>query len=107
MWRIDIKVWSLVGVACLAFRAAIVAAETPTVSNLSARQRYPWNGLVNIERDIAYSDENTDLEVSVVATNTATNAALPVRTLHVADGSDIVTRIVLTVPPDETRFLLY
>ena len=81
------KVWSLVGMACLVFSAAAAAAETPTITNLSAKQRYPWNGLVDITCDIAYSDSNVVWVVSFVATNTATGAALPVQTLRgAADG---------------------
>ena len=83
------NVWRLVGMVCLAFSAAAAAAETPTITNLSAKQRYPWNGLVDITCDIAYSDTNELLDVSIVATNTATGAALSVRTIHVADGEEM------------------
>lgn len=33
----------------VAAAAMLQAAETPTVSNVKARQRYPWNGMVDID----------------------------------------------------------
>ena len=39
----------IVMVGLVAAAAMLQAAETPTVSNVKARQRYPWNGMVDID----------------------------------------------------------
>lgn len=62
------------------------------VNNLTAKQRYPWNGLVDIECDVAYSDPNQDLLVSFVATDLSTNLELPLHEIHCADGGNPVVK---------------
>lgn len=59
-------------------------AGTPTVSGLTARQRYPWNGLVDIS--FTLSDNGC---ISVAATNVATGVAVPVRTLRDKSGNAV------------------
>lgn len=59
-------------------------AGTPTVSGLTARQRYPWNGLVDISFTLSESGC-----IAVMATNTATGAEVPVRTLRDKAGTAI------------------
>ena len=59
-------------------------AGTPTVSGLTARQRYPWNGLVDISFTLSESGY-----ISVAATNTATGATVPVRTLRDKVGNAV------------------
>ena len=61
----------------------------PTITNLTARQRYPWNGLVDIECDVLYGDPDAVLLVSIAATNLATGAELPARTLYLAEGGEM------------------
>ncbi len=43
--------------------AATIMADTPTVSDVSARQRYPWNGYVDV--DYTLSGDTTDLKVAI------------------------------------------
>ena len=59
-------------------------AGTPTVSGLTARQRYPWNGLVDISFTLSESGY-----ISVVATNTARGMEVPVRTLRDKAGNAV------------------
>ncbi len=56
----------------------------PTVTDLSARQRYPWNGLVDISFTMSESGY-----IAIAATNTATGAAVPVRTLRDRAGNAV------------------
>lgn len=59
-------------------------ADAPTVSGLTARQRYPWNGLV----DISFTMSESGC-IAIAATNTATGAAVPVQTLRDKAGTAI------------------
>ncbi len=59
-------------------------ADAPTVSGLTARQRYPWNGLV----DISFTMSESGC-IAIAATNTATGAAVPVQTLRDKAGNAV------------------
>lgn len=63
---------------------AALGAATPTVTDLTARQRYPWNGLV----DISFALSECGY-IAIAATNTATGAEVPVRTLRDKAGTAI------------------
>ena len=52
--------------AAFALTGAAIAA-TPTISNVTAKQRYPWNGLVDITCNVSGMDETTKLQEFVVA----------------------------------------
>lgn len=56
----------------------------PTVTDVVARQRYPWNGLVDISFTLSESGC-----IAVMATNAATGAEVPVRTLRDKAGTAI------------------
>ena len=56
----------------------------PTVTDVVARQRYPWNGLVDISFTLSESGC-----ITVTATNAATGAAVPVRTLLDKSGNAV------------------
>lgn len=56
----------------------------PTVTDVVARQRYPWTGLVDISFTISESGC-----IAVTATNAATGAEVPVRTL-LGDNGNVV-----------------
>ena len=66
----------------LAFAAA--AQATDPVLNLSARQRYPWNGLVDISFTL---DAGAWRDLSLAATNAATGEALSVATVYPRGGA--------------------
>ena len=60
-----------------------VAAEAPTLSveNVTFRQRYPWNGLVDIDCKVNCSDPATNISLYVSAKDTAANKSLAVRSV--------------------------
>ena len=60
-----------------------VAAATPTLSveNVAFRQRYPWNGLVDIDCTVNCSDPATNISLYVSAKDTAANKSLAVRSV--------------------------
>ena len=54
----------------LAASAFVASAATPTVSNVTAKQRYPWNGMVDITCTVSgISGTTSDLKFSVAAVN--------------------------------------
>ena len=65
--------------------AALDAAAQAPISGLSARQRYPWNGLVDVSLTLADGAWRYDL--SLAATNAATGEALPVATVYPRGGA--------------------
>ena len=65
--------------------AAILATAGVTeevavgVRNVVSRQRYPWNGLVDIDCEITCSDPATNINLYLSAMDNAANLSLPVR----------------------------
>ncbi|MBR3582512.1 MAG: formylglycine-generating enzyme family protein [Kiritimatiellae bacterium] len=85
------KGWTMAwrtGLALAAWGActwAAAAAEV-TVTNVTARQRYPWNGLVDIDFEVACSEPGTNLTLYASARDEGTGKALPVRTVKLEGG---------------------
>ena len=75
--------WSIFATFAMMACAAL-GADTPMVTDLTVRQRYPWNGLVDISFTLSEGGR-----ISVTATNTATGAEVPVRTLSDKVGNAI------------------
>lgn len=64
------KLLNTLWVLCFSF-AGFVAATAATVSDVTARQRYPWNGMVDIDYTITGADtEDTAIAVKVTDTDT-------------------------------------
>ena len=108
----------------MAALAAVAFADAPTISNVKAQQRYPWNGLVDI--DYTITGDTTGLNLSFSARDAETGATYTPKTFlstpssgagtnratwnPKADGYSIVsTNIVVTVlltrtivPPEPT-----
>ena len=87
---------------------AIGAMERPVppsvvVESVQFRQRYPWNGLVDIDVKISCSDANTNLAVHVAAWDNVKDRALTVKTVWV-DG-DATKNSDLTVKSGMTRIV--
>ncbi len=59
--------------------ATLAADVTVGVSNVISRQRYPWNGLVDIDCEIACSDPATNINLYLSAKDNAANKSLPMR----------------------------
>ncbi len=75
---------------CMLMSASCLALERPEppsviVESVKFRQRYPWNGLVDIDAKIACSDPVTNLAVYVAAWDNVKDRALTVKTIWV-DG---------------------
>jgi len=77
------------------------SSAVPTITDLSARQRYPWNGLVDVSFTLAPGAWRYDL--SLTATNTATGEALPVATVYPLGGA--VVGAALRFAPGETHLV--
>ena len=58
-------------------------ADTPTlaVENVTFRQRYPWNGLVDIDCIVNCSDPQTNISLNVSAKDVVANKSLAVRSV--------------------------
>ncbi len=76
-------------VAALVVGAATSLADytTGAVTGLTARQRYPWNGKVDIS--FTLSGPETQYYISIAATNAVTGAEIPICTLRDARGNAI------------------
>ena len=75
----------ILGLLFLSFCAAAMADDP--VLNLSARQRYPWNGKVDVSFTITGETEENYL--SITATNAATGSTIPVRTIADMGGNAV------------------
>lgn len=71
---------AMVAVSCATFNAW---ADAPTLSveNVSFRQRYPWNGLVDIDCTVNCSDPQTNISLYVSAKEAVANKSLAVRSV--------------------------
>ncbi|MGN0853732.1 MAG: hypothetical protein ACI4Q3_10215 [Kiritimatiellia bacterium] len=73
------RVWAMIAAAAM---AAGVGAGEVTATSVTARQRYPWNGLVDIVVTlVGASNDVAWTKCAFAATNSATQAALPVSRL--------------------------
>ncbi|MGN0833240.1 MAG: carboxypeptidase regulatory-like domain-containing protein [Kiritimatiellia bacterium] len=73
------RVWAMIAAAAMAMG---VGAGEVTATSVTARQRYPWNGLVDIVVTlVGASNDVAVAECAFAATNSATQAALPVSRL--------------------------
>lgn len=89
---------SLCGAFLLAFSICGYAVASPSLSveNVSFRQWYPWNGLVDIDCTVKCSDPTTNVSLYVTATDTVANRSLVVRNVRLdsegpTDGVDGLT----------------
>ena len=74
-----------------------------TLSNVSCRQRYPWNGKVDIGFSMS-GEENVQYITSFPAKDLAGNTNLPMQTVHKLDGS-VVNASGELVPPGTHRWV--
>ena len=76
------------GTTTLAF--TIVSLEIE-VDDGAARQRYPWNGMVDVEFTIAVTGESgVKYDTSFLAKDLVGGTSLPMKTVHKSDGSSVV-----------------
>ena len=77
-------------VAAMITIAITALADNPTIS-VSARQRYPWNGLVDVHFTIT-GDAGTKYETSFTAKDMVGNTNIAMRTIRKADGTAAATK---------------
>ena len=70
--------------AALCFSSLLIATAA-TVSDVTARQRYPWNGLVDLHFTIT-GDAGTKYDTSFTAKDMVGNTNIAMRTIRKADG---------------------
>ena len=86
MKKMKKTVWALLSAAFCAFGA--FAESGVTVTGVTAQQRYPWNGKVDIVVSFACAaGDLSEVECFFAATNSATKAAIPVEHLTL-NGDD-------------------
>lgn len=83
--------------------AALAQSVTVGVSNVVSRQRYPWNGLVDIDCEISCSDPVANVSLSLSVKDNAANRSLPVR--HVWLESDATHTNALEVKAGKHRIV--
>lgn len=66
--------------------SALAMATDVTVRNVKAQQRYPWNGLVDIDYEVVCEDDSMDFLLTVIGENRDTGRTFPLRTLT-GDGA--------------------
>ena len=76
--------------AALCFSSLLIATAA-TVSDVTARQRYPWNGLVDLHFTIT-GDAGTKYDTSFTAKDMVGNTNIAMRTIRKADGTAAATR---------------
>ena len=65
----------------IAMVSAIIAHAAVSVTNVKAAQRYPWNGMVDIDYTVVCDDANADVYVFPEGTDNDTGALLQLKTL--------------------------
>ena len=90
----------IVTVGVTAFAAMVTFAATPTITDVTAQQRYPWNGLVDI--DVTFSAVGLST-VSFEVKDTVGNTNLNAQTIYVGEPSN--NNRTLEVQPGTRRFV--
>ena len=78
------SLFNLIITSFAAFLLPFSAFADPVVTDVVAKQRYPWNGLVDISFTLSESGY-----IAVTATNAATGAEVPVRSLRDKAGNAV------------------
>ena len=79
-----VRNWGIAFMLAAASAFSLGAAEesssvTVGVTNVVSRQRYPWNGLVDIDCEVVCSDPATNINLYLSAKDNAAGKSLPVR----------------------------
>ena len=96
---------TLMTTAFVGLLAVMVAAADVTVgvANVVSRQRYPWNGLVDIDCEVTCSDPATNINLYLSAKDNAAGKSLPMR--HVWLESDATHTNALEVKAGKHRLV--
>ncbi len=96
---------TLMTTALTAMLATVTVAADVTVgvTNVVSRQRYPWNGLVDVDCEVYCSDPATNINLYLSAKDNAAGKSLPVR--HVWLESDATHTNALAVKAGKHRIV--
>ena len=70
----------------ITFALSYMTVFAATVSDVTARQRYPWNGMVDVEFTIT-GESGVKYDTSFLAKDLVGGTNLPMKTVHKSDGS--------------------
>ena len=73
----------------------LFAEKSFTVEDVSAHQRYPWNGKVDIDFKITCEDTNAEFEVSVGCTDHSGNTNITMKTVRYGNSKDSAKSFLL------------
>ena len=76
-------------------QSAMADAPSLSVNNVTFRQRYPWNGLVDIDCDVTCSDPATNISLYVSANDAAANKPLVVRSVWLENDATHTNALVV------------
>ena len=81
----------LIAMAIVALTAIEFVSAAPTVTDITAKQRYPWNGLVDITCKVSGMEADAGgYEFAVVAVNKETGREYPVSTFSIQHNGEEV-----------------
>ncbi len=75
----------------VAMMATVIADAAVGVADITCRQRYPWNGLVDIDYTVTADDPDADVYVVAYGEDRATGATVNLRTLS-GEGADAAVK---------------
>ena len=93
----------LAALVAMGLAGGTLAATTVAVSGVTARQRFPWNGFVDIDCTVTCSDPTADIALSVSATDKATDRPLSIH--HIWHESDATHTNLITVKAGQHRLV--
>ena len=87
--KMRLKKWLMLAVLAM---MSILSFGALTVSDITAKQRYPWNGLVDIAFTVSGSLESGEANevFTIAAKRSSGGAAIPISALAKADGANVV-----------------
>ena len=101
--KMTVAALALAGAGIAFAGAALAEGVTLSVTNVVSRQRYPWNGLVDIDCEILCSDAKTNVNLYLSARDNEANRSLPMR--HVWIEGDATRTNALTVKAGKHRLV--
>ena len=72
------------------------AQDVPTISNVKARQRYPWNGLVDITCLVSGIDETSDVKFALSAVMPDSGSTNKISHVYVVQGGTNSTNLAVS-----------
>ena len=90
--KMRLKKWLMLAVLAM---MSILSFGALTVSDITAKQRYPWNGLVDIAFTVSGSLESGEANevFTIAAKRSSGGAAIPISALAKADGANVVEAV--------------